>query len=67
MNLQYAPVLFTQAGLSKDTSSFVASGVSGILLFVCTVACQFFTDTCKLPLLPTLRVLTFSQGVGARR
>ncbi|KIP04250.1 hypothetical protein PHLGIDRAFT_31456 [Phlebiopsis gigantea 11061_1 CR5-6] len=43
--LYYAPVLFTQAGLSGTTSSFVASGVSGIIMVVVTFSCQFFTDT----------------------
>ncbi len=46
--MQYAPVLFSQAGLSGTTSSFVASGVSGLINVVFTFGCQFFTDTCKL-------------------
>ncbi|KAJ3522728.1 hypothetical protein NM688_g8835 [Phlebia brevispora] len=42
--LYYAPVLFSQAGLSGTTSSFIASGVSGLINVVFTILCQFFTD-----------------------
>ncbi|KAI0932573.1 hypothetical protein AcW2_001162 [Taiwanofungus camphoratus] len=42
--LYYAPVLFSQAGLPATTASFVASGVSGIIMFVCTFVVQFFAD-----------------------
>ncbi|GJE97695.1 MFS sugar transporter [Phanerochaete sordida] len=43
--LYYAPVLFSQAGLSSTTSSFIASGVSGLVIMTFTFLCQFFTDT----------------------
>ncbi|KAK7056853.1 hypothetical protein VNI00_002570 [Paramarasmius palmivorus] len=40
----YAPILFDQAGLSSKTASFLASGVSGILMVVLTSAAQVFQD-----------------------
>lgn len=43
---QYAPVLFSQAGLSSTTSAFLASGVSGLLNIACTIITQIFTDKC---------------------
>lgn len=46
LSMQYAPVLFSQAGLPATTASFVASGVSGIIMFVCTFVVQFFADKC---------------------
>ncbi|KAH8813832.1 general substrate transporter [Flagelloscypha sp. PMI_526] len=42
--LYYAPVLFSQAGLSSSTSSFLASGVSGLLNVFCTIVALFFMD-----------------------
>ncbi|PVF98768.1 general substrate transporter [Serendipita vermifera] len=39
--LFYAPVLFSQAGLSSQKASFLASGVSGIVNFLCTIPAQF--------------------------
>ncbi|ESK90482.1 mfs sugar [Moniliophthora roreri MCA 2997] len=42
--LYYAPILFDQAGLSSKTASFLASGVSGILMVVLTSAAQAFQD-----------------------
>ncbi|KAA1469448.1 general substrate transporter [Dentipellis sp. KUC8613] len=42
--LYYAPVLFSQAGLSSTTSAFLASGVSGLLNVACTIVTQIFTD-----------------------
>ncbi|EIM90365.1 general substrate transporter [Stereum hirsutum FP-91666 SS1] len=42
--LYYAPVLFSQAGLSSTTSAFLASGIAGILNIVCTIITQIFTD-----------------------
>ncbi|KAF9267384.1 general substrate transporter [Marasmius fiardii PR-910] len=42
--LYYAPILFAQAGLSSKTASFLASGVSGILMVALTLAAQFFQD-----------------------
>ncbi|KAJ7892749.1 general substrate transporter [Mycena olivaceomarginata] len=41
---QYAPVLFQQAGLSTTSASFLASGVSGIVMVVLTAGCGFFQD-----------------------
>ena len=64
---QYAPVLFTNAGLSSSTSSFVASGVSGILIVIVTLASQFFTDTCKSQFPPQYPSLKKLQGVDGRR
>ncbi|THH17532.1 hypothetical protein EW146_g3296 [Bondarzewia mesenterica] len=42
--LYYAPVLFSQAGLSSTTAAFLASGVSGLLNIACTIITQIFTD-----------------------
>ncbi|KAK0434938.1 general substrate transporter [Armillaria borealis] len=42
--LYYAPTLFSQAGLSSTTSSFLASGVSGILMVLVTLCSQWFQD-----------------------
>lgn len=42
--LYYAPVLFTQAGLSSTNASFLASGVSGLLNLAVTIVAQFYTD-----------------------
>ncbi|GAA6060934.1 hypothetical protein JCM10212_003842 [Sporobolomyces blumeae] len=42
--LFFAPLLFAQAGLDPTTSSFVASGVTGILLFVSIIASSFFIN-----------------------
>ncbi|KAJ6515328.1 general substrate transporter [Mycena sanguinolenta] len=41
---QYAPVLFQQAGLSSTSASFLASGVSGIVMVVLTAGSLFFQD-----------------------
>ncbi len=54
---QYVPTLFSQAGLSSTTSSFLASGVSGILTAVITFCCQWFQDKCKMSLLLTSSAL----------
>lgn len=43
-------MLFSQAGLSGTEASFIASGVSGLVNFVCTILCQFFTDKCAFAL-----------------
>lgn len=37
MTIQYAPILFSQAGLSSDNASFLASGVSSILMFAVSI------------------------------
>ncbi|KAJ3837128.1 putative MFS sugar transporter [Lentinula raphanica] len=42
--LYYAPVLFSQAGLSASTSKFLASGVSGLLNVFVTIVCTSFMD-----------------------
>jgi hypothetical protein len=46
---KYAPVLFSQAGLSSTESAFLASGVSGILNIVVTIITQIYTDHCMSP------------------
>ncbi|KAF2175256.1 general substrate transporter [Zopfia rhizophila CBS 207.26] len=42
--LYYAPTLFAQAGLSAETASFVASGVSGLLMFGISVPAFLLAD-----------------------
>ncbi|KAF8518229.1 general substrate transporter [Gautieria morchelliformis] len=42
--LYYAPILFTQAGLSATKASFLASGVTGIVNIVCTIGTMMATD-----------------------
>ncbi|KAK6085738.1 MFS sugar transporter (H(+)-myo-inositol Co-transporter) [Seiridium cupressi] len=42
--LFYAPLLFQQAGLSTDQSSFLASGVTGIVIFLVTVPATIWAD-----------------------
>ncbi|GAM87194.1 hypothetical protein ANO11243_052160 [Dothideomycetidae sp. 11243] len=42
--LYYAPVLFSQAGLPATTASFVASGISAILMFAITIPTLAFVD-----------------------
>ncbi|GAA5846701.1 hypothetical protein JCM3766R1_002885 [Sporobolomyces carnicolor] len=42
--LFFAPLLFQQAGLDANTSSFLASGVTGILLICCSLAGQFYIN-----------------------
>lgn len=42
--LQYAPLLFQQAGLSTSKASFLASGVSAILIFVTTIPAVLLSD-----------------------
>ena len=41
---KYAPLLFTQAGLSSSESSFLASGVSAIVIFSVTIPALAFSD-----------------------
>ena len=43
--LQYAPILFSQAGLSSGTASFLASGVSAILMLTISVPAFIFADS----------------------
>ncbi|KAI1210210.1 general substrate transporter [Annulohypoxylon truncatum] len=42
--LYYAPLLFQQAGLSSNESTFLASGVSAILIFGVTIPATIFAD-----------------------
>ncbi|KAM0818051.1 putative General substrate transporter [Seiridium cardinale] len=42
--LYYAPILFSQAGLSSDTASFLASGLSAILMLVISVPAFLLAD-----------------------
>ncbi|KAF3935282.1 hypothetical protein ABW19_dt0205016 [Dactylella cylindrospora] len=42
--LYYAPVLFSQAGLSSQSSSFLASGVTAILMVFCTAIALTYAD-----------------------
>ncbi|GAA5824415.1 hypothetical protein JCM5353_005029 [Sporobolomyces roseus] len=42
--LFFAPLLFTQAGLDPDTASFIASGVTGLVLVVITVIGSTYID-----------------------
>ncbi|KAI5261999.1 general substrate transporter [Aureobasidium subglaciale] len=43
--LYYAPTLFAQAGLSAKTSSFMASGLSGILILLISIPAVLLADT----------------------
>jgi sugar porter (SP) family MFS transporter len=42
--LYYAPLLFQQAGLNSSTSSFLASGVSALLMFLITIPAFILAD-----------------------
>ncbi|KAM5344204.1 hypothetical protein ACJ41O_012741 [Fusarium nematophilum] len=42
--LYYAPILFTQAGLSGEKASFLASGVSAIVILMATIPATIFAD-----------------------
>jgi len=42
--IYYAPILFAQAGLSSSTSSFLASGVSAILMLAVSIPAFLLTD-----------------------
>ncbi|KAI1328204.1 putative MFS sugar transporter [Xylariaceae sp. FL0255] len=42
--IYYAPTLFAKAGLSSNSASFLASGVSGILMFTISVPGFLFAD-----------------------
>lgn len=65
--LYYAPVLFTQAGLSSTKASFLASGVSGLLNVACTIITQPFMDKCAHPSSKSLNSLTVPSYIGGRR
>ncbi|KAL8728786.1 MAG: hypothetical protein Q9166_005164 [cf. Caloplaca sp. 2 TL-2023] len=42
--LYYAPTVFQQAGLSSTQSSFLASGLTGIVIFISTIPASFLSD-----------------------
>ncbi|KAF4462508.1 sugar transporter [Fusarium albosuccineum] len=42
--LYYAPTVFTQAGLSGEKASFLASGVSAIVILLATIPATIFAD-----------------------
>ncbi|KAF2498548.1 sugar transporter [Lophium mytilinum] len=42
--LYYAPIVFQQAGFTAERASFLASGVSGIIMVLCTVPAQIWVD-----------------------
>ncbi|KAK0377180.1 hypothetical protein CLIM01_05434 [Colletotrichum limetticola] len=42
--LYYAPILFTQAGLSGEEATFLASGVSALVILVATIPATFLAD-----------------------
>ncbi|KAL8668331.1 MAG: hypothetical protein Q9168_007042 [Polycauliona sp. 1 TL-2023] len=42
--LYYAPTVFRQAGLSHTQSSFLASGITGIVIFISTIPASFLSD-----------------------
>lgn len=42
--LFFAPLLFAQAGLDAHTSSFLASGVTGLVLTAMTICGYFYID-----------------------
>ncbi|KAE8151904.1 hypothetical protein BDV25DRAFT_171028 [Aspergillus avenaceus] len=43
--LYYAPLLFQQAGMSSDQATFLASGVSGLVIFVVTIPALLYADS----------------------
>lgn len=43
--LYYAPLLFSRAGLSSSTASFLASGVSALLMLLITIPAFLFADS----------------------
>ncbi|KAL4881022.1 general substrate transporter [Aspergillus karnatakaensis] len=42
--LYYAPILFEQAGFTSQRSSFLSSGVTGIVMLICTIPAQIWVD-----------------------
>lgn len=42
--LYYAPILFQQAGFTSQRASFLSSGVSGIVMLICTIPAQIWVD-----------------------
>ncbi|KAL9024426.1 MAG: hypothetical protein Q9196_006527, partial [Gyalolechia fulgens] len=43
--LYFAPILFRQAGLTTARASFLASGVTGLVLIACTIPAQIWVDS----------------------
>ena len=56
--LQYAPLLFQQAGLGSSQASFLASGVSALLIFLATIPAFLLSD------LWGRRTSTIAGGLG---
>jgi hypothetical protein len=44
MTCQYAPLLFQSAGLKSSTASFLASGISALLIFLVTIPAFLLAD-----------------------
>ena len=44
INLQYAPTIFAQAGIPSQTASFLASGVSAILMLAFSIPATMLAD-----------------------
>jgi MFS family permease len=42
--LYYAPILFRQAGFTSERASFLSSGVTGIVMLLCTIPAQIWID-----------------------
>ena len=42
--LYYAPLLFQQAGFTTQRASFLASGVTGLVMIACTIPAQIWID-----------------------
>ncbi|KAL4952345.1 general substrate transporter [Aspergillus filifer] len=42
--LYYAPILFQQAGFTSQRASFLSSGVTGIVMLICTIPAQIWVD-----------------------
>ncbi|OCH96664.1 MFS general substrate transporter [Obba rivulosa] len=66
VNMQYAPVFFSQAGLSQNSASFIASGVSGLINVACTLVVQFFADKCTFLYSSSLVALIVWSSEGRR-
>ena len=56
--LYYAPILFAQAGISSQEASFLASGVSAILMLLVSIPAFLFADKMKR------RTSIISGGLG---
>ncbi|KKK15494.1 hypothetical protein P175DRAFT_0429562 [Aspergillus ochraceoroseus IBT 24754] len=42
--LYYAPILFQQAGFTSQRASFLSSGITGIVMLLCTIPAQIWVD-----------------------